>query len=267
MPKIKLNTDINEESPLPIVSYHRELAKGEHIPFHQHQRTQLVYANRGLMNVTTRSACYVIPPQRAVLMPAKVEHRIDTIRALSMQSLYIRPSLISEFSAEPCVLQIAPMLRELIVYAVSLGNDYQVDSPQGRVMQVILDQILSQQVLSLSLPLPQDHRLLRITQALMSNLADTRTLDDWAQYVGASKRTINRLFSAQTGMPFQSWRQQLKLQRSLELLAVGDSVTQVALELGYESSSSFIAMFKRCFGVTPTQYLKTTYRGTLESER
>ena len=94
----------------------------------------------------------------------------------------------------------------------------------------------------------------------MNNPADSRTLDDWADYTGASKRTINRLFAQQTGMSFQSWRQQLKLQRSLELLAVGESVTRVALELGYESSSAFIAMFKRCLGTTPTQYLKITYQ-------
>ncbi len=259
MTQSKITSKIDDESPLPIVSYHNELAKGEHIPFHQHQRAQLVYANSGVMSVTTKSACYVIPPQRAVLMPANMQHRIDTIRTLSMQSLYILPSLITEFPAEPCVIQITPLLRELIVHMVSLGNDYQIDSPQGRLMQVILDQILIQPTLSLSLPLPTDQRLVRITDALINNPADARSLGEWAHYTGASKRTINRLFSKQTGMSFQSWRQQLKLQRSLELLAVGDNITQVALELGYENSSAFIAMFKRCLGITPTHYLKTTY--------
>ena len=260
MPETGTQWTIDEESSLPILSYFRELHEGEHIPFHLHQRAQLVYANSEVMSVTTGSACYVIPPQRAVLMPAGVEHRIDTIRTLSMQSLYIQPSLIKAFPAEPCVVQITPLLRELIASAVASGNDYLIDSPAARLMQVILDQILFQPVLSLSLPLPTDQRLARITKALVKNPADTRSLNDWADYAGASKRTINRLFAQQTGMSFQSWRQQLKLQRSLELLAVGESVTRVALELGYESSSAFIAMFKRCLGTTPTQYLKVTYQ-------
>ena len=153
MPETGTQWTIDEKSSLPILSYFRELHEGEHIPFHLHQRAQLVYANSGVMSVTTHSACYVIPPQRAVLMPAGVEHRIDTIRTLSMQSLYIRPSLIKAFPAEPCVIQITPLLRELITSAVASGNDYLIDSAAARLMQVILDQILSQPVLSLSFTL------------------------------------------------------------------------------------------------------------------
>ena len=123
-------------------------------------------------------------------------------------------------------------------------------------MQVILDQILIQPLVPLALPLPVDQRLLQITQSLIKNPADTRVLGDWALKVGASKRTLNRLFSKQTGMSFRTWRQQLRLHRGLELLAAGESVTLVAIELGYENTSAFIAMFRRCLGSTPTRYLR-----------
>ena len=105
--------------------------------------------------------------------------------------------------------------------------------------------------------MPADSRLLRIVQSLIANPADQRDLGEWALQVGASKRTLTRLFPAQTGMSFRSWRQQRRLLRALELLASGNDVTTVALELGYENASAFIAMFRRCLGETPARYLHT----------
>ena len=125
-------------------------------------------------------------------------------------------------------------------------------------MRVIVDQINIQPLAPLALPLPSDARLLKITRSLTENPADSRLLGEWALFAGASKRTLNRLFLKQTGMSFQNWRQQLRLLRALELLAAGDSVTGVALELGYENTSAFIAMFRRCLGSTPTRYLRDT---------
>jgi len=123
-------------------------------------------------------------------------------------------------------------------------------------MSVILDQIRTQPVVPLlGLPLPADRRLLRIAQALIDCPADPRDLADWAKEVGISTRTLVRLFPAQTGMTFREWRQQRRLLRALELLATGVSVTNVALEVGYENTSAFIAMFRRCLGTTPTRYL------------
>jgi AraC-like DNA-binding protein len=103
--------------------------------------------------------------------------------------------------------------------------------------------------------MPADPRLRRIVQSLITDPADQRDLDEWANVVGASKRTLTRLFPAQTGMTFRTWRQQRRLLRALELLASGKNVTTVGLELGYENTSAFIAMFRRCLGQTPTQYL------------
>ena len=119
--------------------------------------------------------------------------------------------------------------------------------------------------MALTLPLPEDLRLRRITQALLDNPADPRDLADWAKVVGASKRTLVRLFPKQTGMTFRQWRQQRRLLRALELLTAGASVTSVALEVGYENTSAFIAMFRRCLGTTPLQYVASTGLGELIS--
>ena len=206
------------------------------------------------MTVTTRDASYVVPPQRAVWMPAGIEHQIDAHSAVKMRTLYIDPLAPAKLPAEVCVLQVTPLLRELIVSSVASGPEYAPGSPQERIMSVILDQIRTQPVAELALLLPTDSRLRRVTGALIQNPADSRDLDAWASEVGASKRTLVRLFPAQTGMTFREWRQQRRLLRALELLTTGSNVTSVALEVGYDNSSAFIAMFRRCLGTTPKRY-------------
>lgn len=247
-----------EALPQSVVAHGRELAAGETLPFHCHRRAQLVYASSGVMTVTTRSAAYVVPPQRAVWVPGGVEHRIDARSAVAMRTLYVESGAVAKLPGKVCVLQVTPLLRELIVTAVAAGPSFEPDSPASRIMPVILDQIGTQPVASLALPMPTDPRLLRVAQSLIANPADSRDLGAWARAVGASKRTLGRLFTAQTGMSFQAWRQQRRLLRALELLATGDKVTTIALELGYDNTSAFIAMFRRCLGTTPTRYLKAT---------
>ncbi len=247
----------HEDLPQAVVAYGRDLGAGAVLPFHRHRRAQFVYASSGAMTVTTPSAAYVVPSQRAVWMPAGVMHRIDARSDVAMRSLYIETSEVTDLPAEVCVLQVAPLLRELVVAAVAAGTEYEPGSPQSRIMAVILDQIRIQPVVSLALPMPADPRLLRIVRSLIASPADQRDLGEWALQVGASKRTLTRLFPAQTGMSFGSWRQQRRLLRALELLASGNDVTTVALELGYENASAFIAMFRRCLGQTPARYLRT----------
>lgn len=247
-----------EALPQPVVAYGRDLVQGEILPFHHHQRAQLVYASSGIMTVTTHSASYVVPPQRAVWMPTGIEHQIDARCDVAMRTLYIDPTSTNNLPTEVRVLQVTPLLRELIIAAVAEGTRYKPNSPQSRIMEVILDQIDRQPVASLSLPMPTDQRALRITQSLITNPGDTRDLGEWANEVGASKRTIGRLFASQTGMSFREWRQQRRLLRALELLASGSSVTTIALELGYENTSAFIAMFRRSLGTTPSRYFRIT---------
>ena len=244
--------------PQAIVSFARDFARGDILPYHRHARAQLVYASKGTMTVKTRSASYLVPPQRAVWMPGGVDHGIEARSAFSMQSLYFDPSAVSGLPDSVGVLQVSPLLRESIASVIIAGNDYAADGPVARVMAVIVDQIRAQPALDiLMLPLPDDKRLLRITSALIKNPADSRDLAGWAKQVGASPRTLNRLFPAQTGLTFREWRQQRRLLRALELLDQGVRITDIALELGYESTSAFIAMFRRYLGASPGRYLNS----------
>lgn len=244
-----------EDLPQRVVPFGRDLAAGEVLPFHRHRRAQFVYSSTGVMTVTTARAAYVVPPQRAVWMPGGTEHRIDARSDVSMRSLYIETNEDDALPAEVRVLQVSTLLRELVVAAVDDGPEIAPDSPAARLAAVIVDQISAQPVASLALPIPTDPRLLRVVDGLMADPADPRDLAGWAAQAGASRRTLSRLFTAQTGMSFRAWRQQLRLHRALELLAGGRDVTTVAQDTGYDSTSAFIAMFRRCLGTTPARYL------------
>ena len=244
--------------PQPMLAHARDLAAGETIPPHSHRRAQLVYASDGVMTVTTADGAFVVPPYRAVWMPAGAEHRIDASGTVCMRTIYIDTDHAGaaggRLPGAMCVLHVTPLLRELILAAVDAPQVFQPDGPEARLMAVILDQIQVLPVAPLSLPTPKDARLRRIADALLADPADERGIDDWARLAGASVRTLARLFQTETGMSFGQWRQQLRLLRALERLAAGESVTGVALDLGYDSPSAFIAMFRRALGTTPRRY-------------
>ena len=243
-----------ERGPQPLVVHRRDLALGESIAWHRHLRAQLVHAGEGVMTVTTADGAFVVPPARGVWMPAGHEHRIDARTAVAMRTLYIAAAHTEGLPRGVCVVQVTPLLHELILAAVAGGNDYAGGTPQARLVGVILDQIRALPVAPLSLPMPHDARLRRVTDALRADPASALSLAAWARLAGASERTLARLFESETGMTFRAWRQQLRLLRALELLASGTPVTRVALDLGYESTSAFSAMFRRVLGTTPTGY-------------
>jgi len=152
------------------------------------------------------------------------------------------------------VVTVSPLLKELILHAVKMPTDYPLDSPEERIMRVILDQIQHLDVKPLSLAIPKEPRLNKIFRELSENPGNKRTLEEWGKLVGATRRTLTRLFHSEIGMSFGQWRQQIRILESLRRLAVNDPVTTVALDLGYDSPSAFISMFKKALGKTPGQY-------------
>jgi AraC-like DNA-binding protein/mannose-6-phosphate isomerase-like protein (cupin superfamily) len=254
--KADISDDVEyvERIPRSIVAVALDYPNGYHIPPHRHKSAQLLYACTGVMTVTTKKGIWVIPPQRAVWVPALVEHQIFVSGRLSMRSLYIKPEAESDLPVECCVVTVPPLLRELILHAVTLPRIYPLNGPEARIMNVILDQIRSLSVSPLDLPIPKDPRLKKIHRAFIVNPADNRTLEAWGNMVGATSRTLTRLFQAETGMNFRQWRQQVRILEALRRLGIDEQVTSVALDMGYDSPSAFINMFKKALGKTPGQY-------------
>jgi AraC-like DNA-binding protein len=246
-----------EEIDRPVVVRASEYPDGFRSGSHWHARAQLVYACAGVVKVTAKQGAWVVPQHRGVWIPALTEHQIESAGAFSMRSLYVRDDSSLGLSADCGVVGVSPLLRELILAAAEAPQLYDVDGRDGQVMDLILNEVRSLPMVPLHLPEPTDSRLRQITAALRQDPADTRTLESWGRLAGASPRTLARLFLAETGMTFRQWQQQARLLDGLMRLAQGEPVTSVALEVGYENPSAFIAMFRRALGVTPGRYFST----------
>jgi len=238
----------------PVASRSRDLPDGHRIKHHRHRRAQLLFASRGTMVVNTDQGIWVVPTQRAVWIPAFVDHAVTSRSQLSLRSLYFTPVMAPGMPETCAVVTVSPLLRELILACAALPEDYDEDGAEGRLVRVLLDQIRTLPTTPLHLPMPTDSRLQPIVDALSAQPADARSLEDWAGSVGASARTLTRLFVQETGMTFRDWRQQVRLLEALTRLGDGHPVTNVAMDLGYESQSAFITMFKRALGKTPGKY-------------
>lgn len=254
MDRRSTNAEDYQDVPRPVAAMAKDFADGSRIAPHRHRRAQLVFAAQGVMVVWTEQGSWVVPPHRAVWMPAETEHSIRSWGNVAMRTLYVRPDIAATLPLRCCVVAVSALLRELILRAVELPLLYDEAGPAGRVMATILDEIRALPVLPLHLPWPADQRLRRLCWALRQDPSSERTLEGWARAAGASSRTLARLFRAETGMSFGAWRQQVRLLEALRRLALGQPVTQVALDLGYRSPSAFTFMFRRALGCPPTRY-------------
>ncbi|MNV24964.1 HTH-type transcriptional repressor of iron proteins A [compost metagenome] len=227
------------------------------IPLHHHpDRHQLVYAESGVLVVRAGMGRWVVPSTRAIWMPAGTGHQVHCIGLVQMRSLYIFPEAMTQPPAGPSAVSITPLLAALIRAAVTVKQPYREDSRDGRLMRLILDEMQTLPVLPLHLPEPSDKRLRMIARQLERRPEDASTLQDWAARLKVDVKTIQRLCARELGMTFGQWRQQARLLRALERLAIGEKVIDVALALGYESPSAFTTMFKRRFGLTPSQFFR-----------
>jgi len=206
------------------------------------------------MSVCTTQGTWVIPPHRAVWVSAGIDHSIEMCGSVLMQTIYLATGLSPSLPCGCFAVNVSPLLRELIIHAVKLGMLDRTIPKEARLIGVLLDQIAALPVMALELPMPRDRRALRVAAWLEEHQDAPGLLKQVRKTAGCSKRTVERLFLAETGLTFGRWRQQLRLLHALRMLASGKAVTAVALEVGYDSPSAFIAMFRRTLGTTPSRY-------------
>jgi AraC-like DNA-binding protein len=230
-----------------------DYTKGHLIQPHHHDWAQLIYARAGVMTVVTVAGAWVVPPQRAVWMPAGMEHAIRCATRLEMRTLYVDTQARDGLPVACGVVNVSPLLRELVLAGVEAPGD---GPRRALLVGLLLEEIRAAALAPLHLPEPEDPRLKRITAALGADPGDPRTLAAWGKEVGASVRTLSRRFLAETGMTFRQWQRQARLLAALVRLAQREPVTSVALDLGYDSPSAFIHAFRRALGTTPGQYFE-----------
>jgi AraC-like DNA-binding protein len=231
-----------------------DYASGEHIPAHTHDWAQLVYASAGVMTIHTPDGTWVLPAHRAVWVPANVVHAIEISGRVSMRTLYVAPRVARALPRGCAVLSVSPLLRELILHVVELGGLDRRRPAQARLLAVLLDCVRVLPSSPLELPQLRDRRAVRVALAMRDD--PSAPLAAVVRGAGASLRTIERLFRAETGMTLGRFHQQLRLVHALRLLADGQPVTAVALDVGYDSPSAFVSAFRRTFGSTPGRYFR-----------
>lgn len=240
--------------PRPLYARAESMARAERTPMHRHAWVQLSYAISGVLHVHTPGESFVAPPQRAVWIPAGIDHEVFSFANTEMRSLYLDGGAFGDTPGHCRVIEITPLIHELIKQFCTLPTEYDEDGEDGRLGRVLMDQLKAAREVSMSLPLPQDPRALQLCRQLQDAPDDDRTLADWGEALGASEKTLRRLLLRETGLTFRVWRQRLRLLGALEELGQGEKVTRVALNSGYQSTSAFIAAFRNHFGVTPGDF-------------
>jgi AraC-like DNA-binding protein len=246
---------VEQEAFLKARSLASTYSSGYVIEPHTHPWRQLLYASTGAMTVNAGHSTWMIPPGKAVLIPARCTHSIRMWGSVAMRSLYFPADLEAPAlgTAECRVLPVTPLLRELILRVIELAAlDARVPAHQ-RLLDLLLDEMDVPAVAPWMLPLPSDARAAAVAEHVMARPSSVDSLDDLARRFAVGRRTLERLFRDETGLSFGLWRQKVRLLDSIRLLAEGKSVTDAALDTGYASVSAYIAAFKNTFGCTPSR--------------
>ncbi len=241
-------------SQRPVVALADEYPAGFVDTAHSHERIQILYACSGVMSVVTDKTSFVIPPQRAVWIPSLVVHEVSCRGPVSLRTLYIDPKY--ERDDPDChIVEVGPLLRALILEVTTFDLDYDVSGREGQIVDLLISELLATSKVPYAAPMPSDPRLVRVCREIIENPSDQRDIDNWADLAGMSRRSFTRAFRRETGMGVAVWRQQVRLLEALSLLSTGSNVTNAALDVGYDSTSAFCAMFQRAFGVSPSKYV------------
>lgn len=237
------------DRPVRLVA--RDLNAAEGLRAHTHAWGQVTYALEGILRVTVGRETWIVPPHRAIWIPNELEHEVVTVEKARLRVLFVAADR-APFPGRHCkVLDVSPLLRELIL---AMANVEIGSARESRLTALILDELSHLTTLPIVVALPHDKRLKALCEMLIEDPASNATLDKWAMEVGASGRTLARLFERELGMCFSQWRQQVRLAHAAPLIARGLPLKQVASELGYASQSAFTAMFRKTFGESPRTF-------------
>ena len=247
--------DFIETAPGDVIAVSTDYPDGCRVAAHSHSRAQLLYPFKGSVMISTGQGRWMVPPGHAMWIPAGVEHAAEMIGTVRMRSAYVRAGVGRDLPGGLQVLAVSELMRSLIVEAVQAGGDAETERAEA-ITRLILIEIPRLNERPFALPFPADPRLVKLCRTFVAAPSAATTIDDWAGGAGMSRRSFTRAFQRETGLSLSVWRRQATLLAALPLLAGGRSVTEVALDLGYESAPAFTTMFRRMLGVAPRTYLR-----------
>jgi AraC-like DNA-binding protein len=238
----------------PILSFGWHLPTAHRASAHRHPRAHIIHPIAGAYRAVTPDGTWLVPAGQALWIPPDVFHEVYSQGPVEARMIFVDRELCAGLPTRCGTVEVSPLLAALLERALQLGNDYAVDSPASRLALVLLDELAQMAPTPFILPMGRDPRLVRALERVAADPAAATGLAAVAKAAGASSRTLARLFRSETGMTFTEWRTRLLLIEAVERLARGASVTEVALELGYGSTSSFVFMFRQQVGVSPGQW-------------
>jgi AraC-like DNA-binding protein len=215
-----------------------------YFPEHAHDWNQLVHAISGVLTVTVEGSCFAISPEQAVWVPTGTRHRVGSLLGSEFRSLWIAKDAGTGVAEACTVFRVSPLLRALIIEAAEIQGREDPSGYPERVTGLILDQLRRAEPLAAALPWPGQGPLLKMCEALYADPSDPRGVEEWGKILGMSGRTLARRFEEEVGMSVRTWRRRLRLFKAIELLAGDRSITEIALELGYGSTSAFTYAFR-----------------------
>jgi AraC-like DNA-binding protein/quercetin dioxygenase-like cupin family protein len=236
----------------PFAAMAKSFTDGFEIAPHSHERDQLIYAVSGLMRVRTEHAAWIVPPDRAVYVPAGTTHALVMRGAVEMRTLYIAHDSHADLPRSASVLAVSNLLRELVLALIGEPLLYDASGRGGAIVSLIVSEIMRAERLPLVIPMPRDERLHRVCTRLLTDPADRRTLAGWSEIAGASARTLDRLFKSELSLSFTAWRQRVRFHNALEAITRNEPIERIAADNGYRSPSAFSAAFKSLMGHAPT---------------
>jgi AraC-like DNA-binding protein/quercetin dioxygenase-like cupin family protein len=232
--------------------------KGHRIGTHMHREAQLVYAARGTMQVTTPKGRWLVPPDRAVWVPALSEHAIDVLADIEMRTLYFDQTWLkrekrSASLAQEFVVRVSPLLHQAIL---ALFDEHNTSDRTALLIQLAMLELHRAEDSATFVPLPHEPRCRRAADIVLADPTAAHEIETLAREVGTSARTLSRLFSAETQLSFKSWCQRARVAAAIERLSTDTSVSvkQLASELGYASVPAFSHAFRQVTGKTPTEF-------------
>lgn len=239
----------------------RHYKKGVRLDLHMHREAQLVYAAKGTMQVTTPKGRWLVPPDRAVWVPARLEHAIDVLADIEMRTLYFDVAWLArehrcESLAAEFVVRVSRLLHEAIV-ALFDGRDD--PDRTGLLVRLAMLELHQAEDSATFIPLPHEPRCRRAAKIVLDDPTGVHEIETLARAVGTSARTLSRLFAAETQLSFKSWRQRARIAAAIEKLSMESSVSvkQLAADLGYASVPAFSHAFRQVTGKTPTEFAET----------
>jgi AraC-like DNA-binding protein len=237
----------------------RDYRRGTRLDPHMHREAQFIFAERGVMQVTTPKGRWLVPPARAVWVPPRLEHAIDVLADIEMRTIYAEPDWLATHPEAPrlareFVVAVGPLLRESVL---ALFDDRPHTRRAELLAELVLFELAEAEDPATFMPMPTDARARHVAALVLADPLVERDLDDLALAAGASPRTVTRLFPAETGLTFREWRRRARIMAAAEMLSNGPrAMKDVAVRFGFSSVAAFGHAFREVMGATPGQFQK-----------